>query len=151
MSPPSALDVEAVSDTQAVSFVERLNVDGVAARRNKAPPVATGVAAYATSEMFKSPGHGKPKAKNWNHLLTEESKSRKPSALKSAAQHLRKPGLISLGGGLPSSEAFPFEYLEAKVPSPPYFSEQATAETGVLTRGGKHDAAEGKSIYGASE
>ena len=55
MSPPSALDVEAVSDTQAVSFVERLNVDGVAARRNKAPPVATGVAAYATSEMFKSP------------------------------------------------------------------------------------------------
>ena len=57
-------------------------------------------------------------------------------------------GLISLGGGLPSSEYFPFEWLEMKVPTPPHFSEHATKESGIVKRIGKHDIADGKSIYG---
>ena len=57
-------------------------------------------------------------------------------------------GLISLGGGLPSSEYFPFEHIDIKVPVPPHFSEHETEESGIVKRAGKHDIAEGKSIYG---
>ena len=57
-------------------------------------------------------------------------------------------GLISLGGGLPSSEYFPFEWLDVKVPAPPHFSEYATKELGIVKRIGKYDITDGKSIYG---
>lgn len=57
-------------------------------------------------------------------------------------------GLISLGGGLPSSQYFPLEHIDIKVPVPPHFSEQETKEFGVVKRIGKQDIAEGKSIYG---
>lgn len=147
MPPPSAIDVEAVTDTQAATFIERLSINGVQARRSKHPPVSTAIAAHASCDMFKSPGYGKPKAKRWDHILNEESKSRRPSPLKAAAQLLKTPGLISLGGGLPSSTVFPIEHLEIKVPKPPHFSESETRESGVLVRAGKHDVAEGKSIY----
>ncbi|KAL9608191.1 MAG: hypothetical protein Q9167_006969 [Letrouitia subvulpina] len=150
MSPPSAIAVEAITDTQAASFVERLSINGVAARRSKAPAVSTGIVAHASSDMFKSPGYGKPKAKTWDHRLTEESKSRKSSPLKSAAKYLKTPGLINLGGGLPSSQYFPFEHIAAKVPKPPDFSESATKDNGISVKAGKHDAAEGKSIYGST-
>lgn len=59
-------------------------------------------------------------------------------------------GLISLGGGLPSSAYFPFERLDVKVPKPPHFSEEETKKSGILSTAGKHDFAEGKSIYGLS-
>ncbi|KAL8842561.1 MAG: hypothetical protein Q9170_000515 [Blastenia crenularia] len=147
MPPPSAIDVEAATDTQAATFVERLSINGVPARRSKNRPVSTALAAYASSDMFKSPGHGKPMAKRWDHILNQESKSRKASSLKAAAQLLRNPGIISLGGGLPSSTVFPFDHLEVKVPQPPYFTESETRESGVLARAGKHDAAEGKSLF----
>lgn len=57
-------------------------------------------------------------------------------------------GLISLGGGLPSSEYFPFERLDIKVPAPPHFSEAATKESGIVKTSGKRDIADGKSIFG---
>ncbi|KAL9598926.1 MAG: hypothetical protein Q9219_004192 [cf. Caloplaca sp. 3 TL-2023] len=147
MPPPSAIDVEAATDTQSAVFVEKLSINGVQARRSKHPAVSTAVATYASSDMFKSPGYGKPKAKRWDHILTQECKSRQPSSLKAASQLLKTPGLISLGGGLPSSTVFPFEHIEVKVPQPPHFSEPETRESGVLVKAGKHDAAEGKSIY----
>lgn len=56
--------------------------------------------------------------------------------------------LISLGGGLPSSENFPFERMDIKVPLPPHFSEQETKESGVVSTTGKYDVSEGKSLYG---
>lgn len=56
--------------------------------------------------------------------------------------------MISLGGGLPSSEYFPFERIDLKVPTPPRFTEQETKETGMTVSAGKHDFAEGKSLYG---
>ncbi|KAL8818220.1 MAG: hypothetical protein Q9191_007987 [Dirinaria sp. TL-2023a] len=61
---------------------------------------------------------------------------------------MRLPGLISLGGGLPSSEYFPFERIDIKVPAPPDFSEAATKESGIVKSAGKRDIAEGKSIFG---
>lgn len=97
--------------------------------------------------MFKSPGHGKPKAKRWDHRLTEESKARKPSSLKNAAKYLGKPGMISLGGGLPSSEHFPFQEISIKVPTVPHFSEEETKALGVIKTAGKRDIAEGKGLY----
>jgi aromatic amino acid aminotransferase I / 2-aminoadipate transaminase len=56
--------------------------------------------------------------------------------------------MISLGGGLPSSENFPFEEITAKVPTPPGFSEVETEQSGSVVHAGKHDIREGKSLFG---
>jgi aromatic amino acid aminotransferase I / 2-aminoadipate transaminase len=66
--------------------------------------------------------------------------------VKSAARFLKTPGLISLGGGLPSSEYFPFDEVTAKVPQVGHFSEEETHDLGVEITAGKHDLAEDKSI-----
>lgn len=57
-------------------------------------------------------------------------------------------GLISLGGGLPSSDYFPFERLDIKAPKPPSVFDADIEEAGIVATAGKHDVAEGKSIYG---
>lgn len=57
-------------------------------------------------------------------------------------------GLISLGGGLPSSEYFPFEQLDIKIPTGPFFSDDVAKRSEIVQTVGKHDIAEGKSIYG---
>jgi aromatic amino acid aminotransferase I len=72
---------------------------------------------------------------------------RKGNSLKGAARFLSTPGIISLGGGLPSSEYFPFEELSIKVPTVGHFSEAETRETGVVLTAGKHDLANDKSIF----
>lgn len=56
--------------------------------------------------------------------------------------------MISLGGGLPSSENFPFEEIAAKVPTPPGFSEAETKQSGSIIQAGKHDIRNGKSLLG---
>ena len=58
--------------------------------------------------------------------------------------------MISLGGGLPSSENFPFDTLSAKVPSPSRFSEAETRESGTIIQAGKHDLETGASIFDIS-
>jgi aromatic amino acid aminotransferase I len=55
--------------------------------------------------------------------------------------------LISLGGGLPSSEYFPFDELSIKVPDNGKFSPKDVHEHGKVLTAGKHDIAEGKSGY----
>jgi len=57
--------------------------------------------------------------------------------------------MISLGGGLPSPEYFPFEHLDIKVPTPPGFSPEATRQSGTTLRAGKQDIKDGSSLYGA--
>ena len=126
---------------------DRLSVNGVSARRSKAPKFAGGLAAYTSSDMYKSPGYGKPTAQRWDHRLSEESKSRQPSSLKGAAKFLNNAGMISLGGGLPSSEYFPLEHIDIKTPQVPHFSEEETKALGVVQRIGKHDIVEGKGVY----
>ncbi|MCJ1477539.1 Aromatic/aminoadipate aminotransferase 1 [Lambiella insularis] len=147
MAPPTAIDIQSVTDTQVATISGPLSINGVSARRAKAPQIDGGLVARASSEMFKGPGHGKPQSKRWDHRLSEECKSRKPTAIKGVAKYLKNPGMISLGGGLPSSEYFPFERIDAKVPLPPHFSEEETKKTGIVTSAGKHDIAEGKSIF----
>ncbi|KAJ5467618.1 Pyridoxal phosphate-dependent transferasemajor regionsubdomain 2 [Penicillium sp. IBT 31633x] len=150
MSPPAALDVNlvGVSDTSSVPIPEPLTVNGVPTWRQKVAKIPTGVAAASNSDMFKSPiCYTKPKAKNFEHHFSIEAKSRKPSTLKNAARYLNKPGIISLGGGLPSAEYFPFEHFDLKVPTPPGFSPEATQKSGTVLRAGKHDIKEGTSTY----
>ncbi|CAL5868135.1 uncharacterized protein PFLUO_LOCUS2359 [Penicillium psychrofluorescens] len=150
MSPPASLEVDlvGVTDTSAIFVPDPLTVNGVPGWREKMAQMPTGVAAACSSDMFKSPScYNKPKAKRFDHLLSLEAKSRQSSTLKGAARFLKNPGLISLGGGLPSPEYFPFEHLDIKVPTPPGFSPEATQKTGEVLRAGKHDIQEGKSLY----
>ncbi|PKY01582.1 amino acid aminotransferase [Aspergillus campestris IBT 28561] len=144
MSPSAAVD-EAKGQQSATT---PLTVDGVAALRANGPQVPTGVAPSTSSDMFKSPAcYTKPKAKSWDHVLSIESQSRKVSTLKGAAKYLKNPGLISLGGGLPSPEYFPFQELSIKVPTPPGFGPQATRENGTVLTSAKGDVRNGKSLY----
>lgn len=62
--------------------------------------------------------------------------------LKQAAKYLKKPGIISLGGGLPCTEYFPIDSLSMKVPVPPHFTEEAVKATGATLTIGKHDVSE---------
>jgi len=150
MAPPSAIEVEGIRDTEGFAIPNLLTINDVPARRAKAGKLIAGTAAYTSSDFFKTPGTGKPKAKRWDHYLSTESKARKPSSLKGAAKYLKNPGLISLGGGLPCAENFPIEEMTLKVPSPPHFSEQDTKESGQILKAGKYDASEGHSIYDLS-
>ncbi|SPN96953.1 related to ARO8 - aromatic amino acid aminotransferase I [Cephalotrichum gorgonifer] len=125
-------------------------IKDVLERRAKAGRFAPGVAAYSDSDMFKkSPSPDLPKAKRWDDHFTEECKGRKQCVLKQAAKHLNTPGLISLGGGLPSPSYFPFSSLSLSVPTPPDFSSSATAGSSPLRTItiGKNDIAEGKGEY----
>ncbi|EEH34697.1 aromatic amino acid aminotransferase [Paracoccidioides lutzii Pb01] len=142
MSPPGAVDPQIINNADPP---EPLTVADVPARRAKTK-VPTGVAANSESDMFKSAAcFTKPKAKRFEHLLSAESKSRKGSSLKQAAKYLDKPGLISLGGGLPSCEYFPFESISIKIPTPPHFSEEETVKTGTVVTSAKYDIRNGKS------
>ena len=79
--------------------------------------------------------------------LSAEARSRKGNSLKSAAGYLKTPGLISLGGGLPSSEYFPFDELSIKVPNNGQYSEKDVRKHGKVLTAGKHDLAEDKSMF----
>lgn len=67
--------------------------------------------------------------------------------MKEAAQYLKNPGLISLGGGLPSPEYFPIEQISAKFPTPPGFSPEETRESGTVMTASKGDVKNGNSLY----
>ena len=160
--PQSVIDVriESVTDTTAVVLPDLVEsatngvghppftIKDVHARRSESGPMPSGVAPYTSSDIFKSPGSfKKPRARRWDHWINQESSSRTGSSLKMATRYLKTPGLISLGGGLPSSDYFPLEHVSVKVPQAPLFSEQDTVESGVIRTAGKHDIREGKSLY----
>jgi hypothetical protein len=90
MAPPTAIDVEAVTDTEAFVIPDPLTVNGVSARRAKAGKLIAGVAAATSSDQFKTPvsiplpnqvlglaqqvtdesqATWKPKAKRWDRTL----------------------------------------------------------------------------------
>ncbi|KAK4153080.1 pyridoxal phosphate-dependent transferase [Chaetomidium leptoderma] len=122
---------------------ERITIADIKERRAKAGRLVAPTAAYSDADMFKAPSTGKPKAKRWDHHLTKESTLREPCKLKQAAKHLKTPGLISLGGGLPCPEYFPISSLSLHIPIPPNFSEAATLPPngGEDVHIGKYDAA----------
>ncbi len=54
MAPPSAIGIEGVSDTQGLAIPDPLTVNGLSAHRAKAPKLVAGVAAWSSSDMFKT-------------------------------------------------------------------------------------------------
>jgi aromatic amino acid aminotransferase I len=162
MSPPIALDVavEGLTDTSGITVPDPMSlkrtihpiftIDDIPSHRSASAKMPAGVAPFGSSDMFKSKGcFSKPRAKRWDHRINAESKARQPSSLKGAMKYFRGD-MISLGGGLPSSDYFPFESVSIKVPAPPLFSEAETASTGVVHSAGKHDVAQGKSLFDLS-
>ena len=68
-----------------------------------------------------------------------------------AGKHLKKPGLISLGGGLPCAEYFPFQSIGMKIPTVPHFSEAEVRQYGREVQIGKYDVLEKEdSVYDLS-
>ncbi|KAF3043292.1 Aromatic/aminoadipate aminotransferase 1 [Didymella keratinophila] len=152
MAPPSAIDVSAVSDTTGVTLPNPLTApvqsNDIYGRRKKTDRSQWGTAAPANTANFRLRSHAhKPKAKSFEHYFSHEAQIRKGNSLKNAAKYLSTPGIISLGGGLPSSEYFPFDELTMKVPTIGKFSEAETKKFGVVVKAGKHDLAENKSTY----
>ncbi|OAA54743.1 aromatic aminotransferase [Niveomyces insectorum RCEF 264] len=125
----------------------RITIEDINARRRRDGRLVAGTAAVADVDSFKTAPNWRqlPKARSWDHLLSRESAAREPCMLKQAAKHLKKPGLISLGGGLPSPEIFPIESLSMRVPTD--FSGKAAAageiDSGMTTiTMGKYDASQ---------
>ncbi|EME79304.1 uncharacterized protein MYCFIDRAFT_57678 [Pseudocercospora fijiensis CIRAD86] len=170
MSPAATRDVDVAcpailpeSDTTAFTVIDRLTVQGVANRRAASGKLVAGVAAPADLELFKKLAWDdeltrslkgrtchkhKPVAKRWDHRLSHETLSRGGSSLKNAARYLKTPGLISLGGGLPSPEYFPFHEIDVKAPRPARLGlhEDGIVESDVLSMG-MHDMAKGTSAF----
>ena len=151
--------IEAVTDTSATVIPDpvlqrtptrpRFTYNDVLPHRQATKlPMAKGIAPFSSAELFKSEGAlSKPKATRsfYDSHLTREAKARKSSSLKGAMKYFSKD-TISLCGGLPSSEYFPFEELAFEVPKAPSF---VLSETAVV-RGRMYDVAEGKSDFDLS-
>lgn len=58
--------------------------------------------------------------KDLTHLLSEQSKSRQPSALKTAFKYFNDDKIVFLGGGLPLPDYFPWEKVVAYSPAAPF-------------------------------
>ncbi len=134
----------------------RITIADIYARRARAGPLRAPTASYSDSDMFKTrtpeAAAGLPRARRWDGLLSAESAARGGCVLKQAARHLARPGMLSLGGGLPCPEYFPFERIGLTVPSSTTSTaasgegrepEPATEEIGI----GKHDVARGVAEY----
>lgn len=64
---PSAVEVEGIRDTEGIPLMPKvLTVNGFASRREKAGKLIAGTAAATSSDHFKGPITGKPKAKRWD-------------------------------------------------------------------------------------
>ncbi|GIZ36593.1 hypothetical protein CKM354_000006300 [Cercospora kikuchii] len=72
--------------------------------------------AEAVSGTQTANGTNDLKAKRWDHRLTREAIHRKGNSMISSAKCLDELELISLGGGLPSTEYFPIHAVELHVP-----------------------------------
>lgn len=110
--------------------------------------MSKGVASFSSAEMFKSEtALAKPKASKsfYDSHLTAEAKARKSSSLKGAMKFFNAE-TISLCGGLPSSDYFPFEELAFEVPRSPEFLPNRTA----MTRSRKYDVKDDKSAFDLS-
>ncbi|KAK4185536.1 PLP-dependent transferase, partial [Podospora australis] len=116
---------------------QRITISDILERRAKAGRLVAPTASGCDADMFKAPSVGKPPAKKWDHHLSPEALVRGPCKLKQAAKHLKTPGIISLGGGLPCPEYFPFSSIHLDVSVPPDFTESDPQESLTI---GKYDA-----------
>ncbi|KAI9668810.1 MAG: Aromatic/aminoadipate aminotransferase 1 [Alyxoria varia] len=129
----------------------RLTSDEVKRLRTSTGKPNQGVAAKADIETLKGKdwnSHKPIATKDWTDEVTFESMTRGASRIKKAAQYISLDGMISLGGGLPAPDYFPFEDCTFK--APPFggpFDEEHTRKSGTEIRYGKHDMDTGESAY----
>ncbi|EGE06330.1 amino transferase [Trichophyton equinum CBS 127.97] len=124
MAPHAAAAAGTAGDAAQKAVIEgTLTVANVAANRTRCA-LPKGVAAFSDSNMFKSA----------------------PSTLKQVALYMG-PSVISLGGGLPSQEYFPFHEISVKAPSPRQFADPAPANPECVFSSTKHDVADGTSDF----
>jgi hypothetical protein len=55
MSPPSAVEIEGITDTESILLPGPLTAKGIAARRAQAGKLVAGTAASTSSDFFKGP------------------------------------------------------------------------------------------------
>ncbi|KAH9901988.1 aromatic amino acid aminotransferase [Xylariomycetidae sp. FL2044] len=67
---------------------------------------------YSIADMAK------PEPKDMAHHYSDVSKNRKPSSMKEYYRYFFIPGIAQLAGGLPNSQYFPFDTLEAQTAKP---------------------------------
>ncbi|RTE70309.1 hypothetical protein BHE90_015295 [Fusarium euwallaceae] len=114
--------------------------------RREVNPGQWGVAAPCSSELFKTrDSSSKPQAMKWDNRFSTESLNRTGSSLKAAFKYLQNPDVISLGGGVPLPEYFPFESLELA----PSVAGTPEGDNQVL-HSSKDDVSVGSSIYDLS-
>jgi aromatic amino acid aminotransferase I len=148
MSPHVTRDMGKAQTGEVMESLEKIQN-----RRAKAGRMVAGIAGVGNSDLFKGPSSEKPVAKDWSAIFSTESLSRSPCVLKQASAYLNRPGIISLGGGLPSSEYFPYSEIAMQLPKPPHFEDQASSSEDGLSDAtviGKHDARDGISEYDLS-
>ena len=141
--PHSAVKVKPDGLSPFRSAIER-----IVAHRANSPSVPTGVAAKGECDLYRSLDQGKPQARRWDRLLNAESSARQPCSLKAAAKYLKNPGMISLGGGLPSSDYFPIQEMNLNVSRPVGGLEESCNESPLLINTTKDDIALGRSLFG---
>nr|KIR46477.1 aromatic amino acid aminotransferase I [Cryptococcus bacillisporus CA1280] len=73
-------------------------------------------AAFAIASQTQSPvAGGLPKAQDMTRHLNRMAKHREASALKELYKYMTVPGMITMAGGIPHPEVFPFETVSASV------------------------------------
>ncbi|CAG8367846.1 unnamed protein product [Penicillium salamii] len=118
------------------------------AQRAEVETAQWGVAAPSTSERFKlRPDAYKPCALRWDHRLNPESAKRAGSSLKGAFKYLKNPDMISLGGGLPLSDYFPFKSMDMTLPPSETSDLKTRSEKDITLHSGKRDLLDGISTY----
>ncbi|KOS37937.1 hypothetical protein ACN38_g11250 [Penicillium nordicum] len=101
-------------------------------------------------QSTSSGGTAPPKdARDWSHLFSAESASRKHSVMQAMHAILAKPGIRSLGPGAPSTEYFPFYGIDFEVGSTDAFETvgKKIPDTTTSIHVGKHDSTTGASSY----
>ncbi|KAL1636867.1 Aromatic/aminoadipate aminotransferase 1 [Neofusicoccum ribis] len=83
--------------------------------------------------------------------LSRESACRTGSTLKDAFKHLRNGNVISLGGGLPLSDYFPFESMTLAMSSlPSYNGHENGSDQEAHVHATKHDIEDARSVFDLS-
>ena len=89
--------------------MDRLVISDIDSLRAMSEPLSKAVAAYTTSDSFKS-RHSrlKPKTKSFSHHFSAESRKFSGSALKKSANQMFRRPFVPLGTGRPTAELYPW-------------------------------------------
>lgn len=95
-----------------------LTISDIDFLRAKSEPLSTAIAAYTSSDSFKSPNSStKPEGRSLHHRLSFESHNFFGSSLKKSANQIFKSRMIPLGTGRPIAEFYPWDSVTFNVAS----------------------------------